>query len=102
VGVTAVVMRWSVNIESGARTRFSIVLHGAIIFGVVLFAPALVRAIPAAGAAAILVYVGWRLIDLPGAAALQKQGTAAVLSWFAAAAITVTSDPWWGIVPRTP
>jgi MFS superfamily sulfate permease-like transporter len=96
--VTAVVMRSRVNLESGGRSRLAVLLHGALIGLVIVFCPSVVHSIPAAGAAAILMFVGWRLLDLQGAMQLQKGGSGPVLVWFAAAMTTAFFDPLAGIL----
>ncbi len=59
--VTAVIVRTSANISSGAETRRSAVLHGIWIALFVLLAPALINKIPLSALAAVLVYVGYKL-----------------------------------------
>lgn len=61
--VTGVIVRSSTNVASGARTRASAVLHGVwILLFVVLFA-GLLRDIPLAVLAGLLVHIGVRLVD---------------------------------------
>ena len=61
IPVTQVVVRSSANIQAGGRTRLSAILHGAfIVLAVVTIAPVL-RSIPFASLAAILLLVGYKL-----------------------------------------
>jgi carbonic anhydrase len=62
--VTGVIVRSSTNVASGARSRMSAVLHGVWIFLFVVFLAGLLRAIPLAVLAGLLVYVGARLVDI--------------------------------------
>ena len=62
--VTGVIVRSSTNVASGARTRASAVLHGVWIFLFVVFLAGLLREIPLAALAGLLVYIGAKLVDL--------------------------------------
>jgi carbonic anhydrase len=62
--VTGVIVRSSTNVQSGARTRASAVLHGLwILLFVVVFA-GLLRNIPLAALAGLLVHVGAKLVNV--------------------------------------
>jgi len=62
--ITGVIVRSTANIGSGATTRYSAVLHGLWLLLAVAAVPFLLEMIPIASLAAILVYIGWKLIDL--------------------------------------
>ncbi len=59
--VTGVVIRSAANIDAGARTRWSSVLHGLLLLTSVLAIPMVLNLIPLAAVAAILLYTGFRL-----------------------------------------
>lgn len=59
--ITSVVVRSSVNIEAGARTKFSTIFHGSLILVAVAFFPAWLNQIPLASLATILIYIGYKL-----------------------------------------
>ncbi|MBM3426574.1 MAG: SulP family inorganic anion transporter [Bacteroidetes bacterium] len=59
--ITAVIVRTSANIESGARTKMSTILHGALLLALVLTIPGLLNQIPLSGLAAVLLVVGYKL-----------------------------------------
>lgn len=59
--VTQVIVRSSANIQSGARTRLSAILHGFLILIAVLLVPGVLEMIPLASLAAVLFMVGYKL-----------------------------------------
>lgn len=59
--ITSVIVRSSVNIDSGSRTKLSTIFHGIWILLVAVLLPHWMNAIPLAALAAILVYVGYKL-----------------------------------------
>jgi len=59
--VTSVIIRSSVNINSGNKTRMSTIFHGVLLVGCVLLIPGLLNAIPLSALAAILVITGFKL-----------------------------------------
>lgn len=59
--MTAVIVRSSVNVYAGARTKASAILHGVLLLVTVLSIPALLNRIPLAALAMILIHTGWKL-----------------------------------------
>ncbi|WP_093666621.1 SulP family inorganic anion transporter [Sphingomonas gellani] len=62
--MTGVIVRSSANVQAGAVTRASAMLHGAWILGFVALLPWVLREIPMAALGAILVVTGVRLVNL--------------------------------------
>lgn len=60
--MTGVIVRSSANVEAGARTRVSAILHGVWLLGLVVALPGLLHLVPTASLAAILVYTGYKLM----------------------------------------
>lgn len=59
--VTSVIVRSSVNIQTGARTKASAVLHGLLMLASVLVLAPLLNMIPLSALAAILIMTGYKL-----------------------------------------
>lgn len=59
--LTQVIVRSSANIQSGAQSKLSAILHGALLLAAVVTIPALLNRIPLAVLAAILFVVGYKL-----------------------------------------
>jgi MFS superfamily sulfate permease-like transporter/mannitol/fructose-specific phosphotransferase system IIA component (Ntr-type) len=62
--MTGVIVRSSVNVDAGARTRRSTILHGIWLLIFVAVAPQVLELIPRASLGAILVFTGYKLIDV--------------------------------------
>lgn len=85
--MTSVIIRSSVNINAGARTRKSAVMHGLLLFGCVLLVPHWLNEIPLAALAAILLVTGYKLASPK----LIRQMWGEGLSQFLPFAITVVA-----------
>lgn len=59
--ITSVIVRSSANLNAGARTKMSAILHGVFLVVCVLLIPGLINMIPLAALAAILLQVGYKL-----------------------------------------
>lgn len=59
--MTSVVVRTTANINSGARTKLSAIIHGVLLLVCVLAIPTLLNKIPLATLAAILILIGFKL-----------------------------------------
>lgn len=60
--LTSVIVRSSANLQAGAKTKASAILHGLLILVCVAFAPAVLNMIPKAALAAILIFTGYKLV----------------------------------------
>jgi MFS superfamily sulfate permease-like transporter len=59
--VTGVIVRSAANVDAGAQTKRSAILHGILLLLAVLIIPSLLNLIPLASLAAILIYTGFKL-----------------------------------------
>lgn len=72
--MTGVIVRSSANIQAGATTRLSAILHGAWLLLLVAFGAVVLEAIPVASLAGVLVYTGIKLVDIKVVKALRPYG----------------------------
>jgi MFS superfamily sulfate permease-like transporter len=61
--VTSVVVRTSVNINAGGRSKLSAICHGILLLLCVAFIPRLLNLIPLSALAAVLIYTGYKLAN---------------------------------------
>ncbi|MCU0442723.1 MAG: SulP family inorganic anion transporter [Bacteroidia bacterium] len=61
--MTAVIVRGSVNVSAGARTKLSTIFHGVFIVIAVVFLTRFINLIPLASLAAVLIYTGYKLLS---------------------------------------
>lgn len=62
--ITGVIVRSAANIQAGAKSRVSAILHGVWILLFVALFPFALKLIPSACLAAILVYTGYKLVNI--------------------------------------
>jgi len=85
--MTGVIVRSSANVQAGGKTKLSAILHGVWLLGLVLLFPSLLNLIPTASLAALLVIIGYKLINFNIIKELRKRGREEVLIF----ALTVLS-----------
>ncbi|BCA96432.1 sulfate transporter [Legionella antarctica] len=61
IPITSVIIRTSINIQAGSKTRVSTILHGVFILIAVMLLPGALNKIPLSSLAAILIYTGYKL-----------------------------------------
>jgi len=89
--VTSVIVRSSANINAGARTKLSTIIHGALLLVCVALIPVLLNKIPLAALAAILINVGYRLCDPKIFKHMWKEGGWAQFIPFATTVVAVVA-----------
>jgi len=62
--VTSVIVRSSVNINAGARSKMSAIIHGLFLLAAILFLSPYINLIPFASLAAILIVTGYKLAKI--------------------------------------
>lgn len=74
--ITAVIVRSSANIDAGAHTKVSAILHGALLLASVLVLSPLLSKIPLAALAAVLIVMGVKLTSARVFRDQRRRGTA--------------------------
>ena len=64
IPITSVIVRSSVNINAGAKTKMSTILHGVLLIISVFLLTPLMNKIPLASLAAILILTGYKLVEI--------------------------------------
>jgi MFS superfamily sulfate permease-like transporter len=96
--MTGVIVRSSANVNAGARTRASAILHGVWLLAAVAAVPAVLRMIPVCSLAAILVYTGYKLVDLKHLKHLKSYGRMPVAIYGVTLAGIVLTDLLTGVL----
>ncbi|MCU0228384.1 MAG: SulP family inorganic anion transporter [Bryobacterales bacterium] len=96
--MTGVIVRSSANVLAGAKTRLSAVFHGLWILIVVLAFPEFLAVIPRAALAAILVYTGFKLVDLKQVRILKHYGRFPLVIYFVTLTGIVVTDLLTGVI----
>jgi MFS superfamily sulfate permease-like transporter len=97
--MTGVIVRSSANVQAGAMTRASAVMHGAWILAFLLVLPWLLVVVPTASLAGILVLTGWRLASPAHARhLLARYGLVTAAIWLATLVMVVATDLLTGVL----
>lgn len=74
IPITSVIVRTSINIQTGAKTKFSTILHGLFILLAVVLIPQALNKIPLSSLATVLIYTGYKLTKPSIYKNIYKQG----------------------------
>jgi MFS superfamily sulfate permease-like transporter len=96
--MTGVIVRSSANIHGGGKTRLSAILHGFWLLIFVASLGFLLRQIPTACLAAILVYTGFKLINFKAIRELAIYGRSEVAIYLTTIAMIVSTDLLTGVL----
>jgi MFS superfamily sulfate permease-like transporter len=96
--LTGVIVRSAANVEAGARTRLSAVLHGAWLLLFVCLAPGLLGFIPTSSLAAVLVFTGYHLMNPRAIRSLRPFGKGEVFIYAATLLTIVAVDLLTGVL----
>ncbi len=96
--MTGVIVRSGANVEAGAKTRASAILHGIWLLMFVALIPFTLGYIPMAALAAVLVYTGYKLAYPKILPELMKYGHAKVFIYAVTIAMIVSTDLLKGVL----
>jgi len=96
--VTGVIVRSSANVQAGAKTRLSTMLHSVWLLIFVIGLSPILRLIPTCSLAAILVYTGYKLTDPKSIRELRHYGWSEVFIYAATIGTIVFYDLLTGVL----
>ena len=96
--MTGVIVRSSANVQAGAQSRLSSVLHGAWLLLFVVALTFVLHSIPTASLAAMLIYTGYKLVDTRSLRELQRYGWGEVAIYAATVSTIVFADLLSGVL----
>ena len=96
--MTGVIVRSAANVQAGARSRMSAVLHGLWLLVFVLVLTPVLRMIPTAALAGMLVYTGWKLINVGDFVRLWRESRAEAMIFVVTVVVIVAEDLLVGVV----
>ncbi|MBI1683669.1 SulP family inorganic anion transporter [Caulobacter hibisci] len=97
--MTGVIVRSSANVQAGAVTRLSAIMHGVWILAFVALLPFVLRQVPSAALAGVLVVTGWKLVSLDHVRHLfARYGLLPALIWAATFVMVVATDLLTGVL----
>jgi MFS superfamily sulfate permease-like transporter len=96
--MTGVIVRSSANIQAGGQTRLSAIMHGVWLLVFVGLLSFLLRLIPTSSLAAMLVYTGYKLVNVKALVELRKFGRGEVFIYAVTVATIVFTDLLTGVL----
>jgi MFS superfamily sulfate permease-like transporter len=96
--MTGVIVRSSANVQAGAKTRASAVLHGLWLLAFVVALPSVLRMVPTASLAGVLLLTGIKLIDFKSIRTLASYGKIPLLIYAATLIGVVGEDLLTGVL----
>lgn len=98
IPVTSVIVRSSVNINSGAKTKVSTIWHGLLLLGSVLLIPTWLNKIPLSALAAILLVTGIKLASPKMVMQMWKEGKNQFLPFAVTVVAIIFTDLLIGVI----
>ncbi len=96
--MTGVIVRSSANVNSGAKTRLSTILHGLWLLIFVVVFPFVLAYIPRAALGALLVYIGYKLVNAKEIKKLWQTSKSEVGIYFVTLLVIVCEDLLIGVL----
>jgi len=98
IPMTGVIVRSSANVQAGATSRLSAILHGVWILAIIVLFPGLLRMVPICSLAGVLVFTGFNLIKVKDMRHLASYGRIPLLIYAATLITIVTTDLLTGVL----
>jgi MFS superfamily sulfate permease-like transporter len=96
--ITGVMVRSGVNVNAGAKTRASSMMHGFWILLIVMFLPHVLEYIPVSSLAALLVFTGYKMINWKFFKEIKSFGRSEAFIYVATIMLIVSVDLLTGVL----
>jgi carbonic anhydrase/SulP family sulfate permease len=96
--LTCEIVRSTVNVDAGARTRLATIMHGVLLAAALVIFPRLINLLPLSCLAAILIATGLRLASPRGIGELWRAGIYQFVPYAVTVVGIVLTDPLQGII----
>lgn len=96
--ITSVIVRSSVNVQSGSKTKLSTIMHGIWLLLSVLLIPNIINMIPLASLAAILIFVGIKLANINIFKSMYQRGIESFMPFIITTVMIVSTDLLLGVI----
>jgi MFS superfamily sulfate permease-like transporter len=96
--MTGVIVRSSANVQAGAQSRASAILHGVWLLAFVVVLSSVLQQIPVASLAGVLVYTGIKLVDFKALRGLRRYGRMPMFTYVATAMAIIFTDLLTGVL----
>lgn len=96
--MTGVIVRSSANVSSGAKTRLSTILHGLWLLIFVAAIPFVLTYIPRSALGALLVYTGFKLVNIKDIKSLWRASSGEATIYFATVITIICTDLLIGVL----
>ncbi len=96
--MTGVIVRSSANVSSGAKTRLSTIMHGAWLLLFVVAIPFVLTYIPRSALGALLVFTGFKLVNVKDIKALWKTSRGEIVVYLATVVMIIWTDLLMGVL----
>ncbi len=101
IPITTVIVRSSVNIEAGAETKLSTIIHGILLLASVLVLSSVINLIPLASLAVILLVVGYKLASVAIFKGMYSKGWTQFIPFFVTTIAILVTDVLLGVLIGT-
>lgn len=95
--MTAVIVRSSANVNAGAKTKMSAIIHGFLLLASLLLFPFVINLIPLSCLAAILLFTGYKLANLTLFKKMWSRGRDQYIPFFVTVSAVVFTDLLTGV-----
>lgn len=96
--IASVIVRSSVNVNAGAKSKKSTIINGLLLLLCVIFIPGLLSRIPLSALAAVLIYTGFKLVSLKEIKSFYAKGWDQFMPYIATTIGIFLTDMLTGIV----